>query len=46
MINKLPIVKQIANKLNATIHVETELDIGTTFSVVFKDVPGADAMHL
>ena len=42
----LSIVKQIASKLNATIHVESELDVGTTFSVVFKDVPEADRMHL
>ena len=42
----LSIVKQIANKLNAAIHVESELDVGTTFSVVFKDVPEADRMHL
>jgi light-regulated signal transduction histidine kinase (bacteriophytochrome) len=34
----LSIVKQIANRLNATIHVESELDRGTTFSVTFKDV--------
>lgn len=33
----LSIVKQIANKLNAAIHVESELNIGTTFSVTFKD---------
>ncbi|MNN27080.1 Phytochrome-like protein cph1 [compost metagenome] len=42
----LSIVKQIANKLNAAIHLESELDVGTTFSVVFKDVPEADRMHL
>jgi two-component system, chemotaxis family, sensor kinase Cph1 len=42
----LSIVKQIASKLNAAIHVESELDVGTTFSVVFKDVPEADRMHL
>lgn len=42
----LSIVKQIANKLNATIHLESQLDVGTTFSVVFKDVPEADRMHL
>ncbi|HAU53023.1 MAG TPA: histidine kinase, partial [Sphingobacterium sp.] len=42
----LSIVKQIASKLNATIHVESELDVGTRFSVVFKDVPEADRMHL
>lgn len=42
----LSIVKQIANKLNAAIHVESELGVGTTFSVVFKDVSEADHMHL
>lgn len=42
----LSIVKQIANKLNAAIHVESELDVGTTFSVVFKDVPEADRIHV
>jgi signal transduction histidine kinase len=42
----LSIVKQIANKLNAAIHVESELDVGTTFSIVFNDVPEADSMHL
>ncbi len=34
----LSIVKQIANKLDATIHVESQLDVGTTFSVIFNDV--------
>jgi signal transduction histidine kinase len=42
----LSIVKQIASKLNAAIHVESELDVGTSFSVVFKDVPEPDRMHL
>ncbi|WP_312792317.1 ATP-binding protein [Sphingobacterium sp.] len=33
----LSIVKQIANKLSADIRVESELNIGSTFSVTFKD---------
>lgn len=37
----LSIVKQIANKLKATLHVESELGVGTTFSVTFNNVPVA-----
>jgi len=33
----LSIVKQIANKLGANIQVESELNIGSTFSVTFQD---------
>lgn len=35
----LSIVKQIADKLNAAVTVESELNMGTTFSVQFKNVP-------
>ena len=41
----LSIVKQIANKLNAAIDVESELDIGTTFSVTFKDASHTAGIH-